>query len=80
MKYENKICPICNTEFYPEAPTQKYCSHKCLGLAQRTKPDLKCQTCGKMFYSANNSNQKYCCKECYTKAQTTVKENNCKNC
>tara|TARA_B110000014_G_scaffold241380_1_gene210147 strand:+ start:199 stop:552 length:354 start_codon:yes stop_codon:yes gene_type:complete len=28
-KFYNKICVVCNTEFYPRHPNSKYCSHEC---------------------------------------------------
>lgn len=80
LKYENRTCPICGEEFYPQTPTQKYCSHKCLWKAQQTKEDIHCLTCWKLFHSTSNKNYKFCCKECYTKFQSTIKENVCKNC
>lgn len=62
------ICPICNTEFYPQQKNSVYCSRKCSGIAQRKRVVCNCSYCGKEIerkesdYNKNNKN--YCSREC----------------
>lgn len=54
------MCPVCQT---PLTRSLKYCSNKCVGIAQR-RPTRPCATCG-----TSTTNKKFCSKSC--SAQTT---------
>lgn len=65
--YKSKICPICNSEFYPNSARQKYCN----------KPIMrKCAICGKEYESICSITYSKCCsKKCtnqYAQQQTTA--------
>ena len=63
---KQKICPICNKEFYQTHGLQKYCSLIChnerINRHKRSYQKV-CLTCGKNF-SAFYSYSKYCSKKC----------------
>lgn len=80
-------CNHCGKEVYvPQnrLSSFKYCSRKCLALANVKKETIKCCVCGKMFdvISTRANKAKYCSKECYYKAMNKVgtKEFVCLNC
>src|ERR1700733_2857434 len=52
-----RCCKICKKEFVAyrfaiKLGKSKFCSHKCAGLALRSKKNRKCQNCKKMFAAA----------------------------
>ena len=64
-----KFCLICGKEIVNKKhPHQKYCSHKCAGIAQRKGKELVCDYCGKRFYKAPTqvkyNNHTFCSNEC----------------
>ena len=66
------VCKQCGGEFSMLASVKKarekkgteikYCSRKCSGLASSVKKYVKCESCGKGFYTTRN---KFCSKECF---------------
>lgn len=74
-----KKCEVCGTAFFEKKSTEKYCSHKCSGLAYRENqkrlhksyrvasavklPEKRCRQCSSMF-TPTKSNQVYCCSFC----------------
>lgn len=65
-------CEYCKHKFYllesviksrekQSGTTIKYCSQKCMGLANRTRYIEVCRNCGKKFETTRN---KFCCVEC----------------
>ncbi len=67
-----KKCAYCNQDFLVRkvwADTAKYCSRKCMGLAQRKKIKLTCAYCGHSFerpeskLSNSRSGLYFCCRE-----------------
>lgn len=68
IKYESKICPICNKEFKTYHHNQVYCSIECSGIAQRKRLLCKCDNCGTLFdrkiSEIDNANHHFCSNEC----------------
>lgn len=69
------VCKICNKKF--ESKRKKnYCSEKCYSKFKYyniKKNELKCEYCGKIFYSYR-SDLKCCSKSCTTKKQRNSKK------
>ena len=59
-------CPICGEEFKPKDKNTKYCSRKCMGLADHLKNsiDARCIVCGKRFRHIKATPPITCSKEC----------------
>lgn len=49
IKYDKKICPICNQSFRTYSHNQKYCSSKCCGMSQQKRITYTCDNCGKVL-------------------------------
>lgn len=56
---QNLVCPSCGIMF-KKWPNRKYCSRKCLGIAQR-KEEKQCLSCGISYVG---SGKKFCSKKC----------------
>jgi hypothetical protein len=41
MTTETRCCPICNTEFQPNRPSQTYCSRRCYGKTRANGEEPK---------------------------------------
>lgn len=79
----NKICPICNTQFWcNKARSKTYCSSHCADIGTRTTVDTICTICGKTYqrkqHQIKKGQQNYCSYECWLiSGRTTV---NCGHC
>jgi len=70
-------CQICGKEFktFPSRIKNgngKYCSRKCMGIAQRKRVTLTCPICGNLFYvkpSDVNRGRTYCSYKCSSMAR-----------
>ena len=68
-KYKH-ICEVCGKEFENlKKNIGKYCSRKCMGIAEQYRAEIKCSTCGKPFYRAIGSikERNFCSRECSDK-------------
>lgn len=76
-KYKH-ICEVCGKEFENlKKHDGKYCSRKCMGIAEQNREELICETCGKHFFRRKGvikSIRCFCSKECADKGN--VGENN----
>jgi len=81
---ETKICLVCGKEFkknvdysYKTWGSIKYCSRKCMGIAMKTRVEIKCDYCGKKYeetlskikINKDNNWKNYCSDECKWKAR-----------
>ncbi len=79
--YKTLVCRVCGKEFkllesvLRVRKTVKYCSRKCMGIAERKREMVVCKNCGKQFETTRN---KFCSRECvseYRKSSGLVKKN-----
>jgi len=66
-----KLCEVCNKSFYVPKNRQKarFCSTDCHRVAQVTRRETICATCGETFLSAPSRGMQYCTRECYEAAR-----------
>jgi hypothetical protein len=62
IRYRDKLCPVCETQFTPRTGRQVYCSPEC----QHGRST--CHGCGKRFVKTKNTTGLYCSPECWYKA------------
>ena len=62
-------CEICGEEFKPKDNTTKYCSRKCMGMADHIENSIisKCVICGKKIVHKKSKEQYTCSLECKNK-------------
>lgn len=60
-------CIFCGKNFRSHRSDQKYCSHDCSHLADRSRQSLKCHQCGKQFEekSCRAKTRRYCSWACW---------------
>lgn len=85
-----RYCLICGEEL--PAANKKYCSEKCMGIAQSRKKgyvEIKCDNCGELFtmekhdydYKIKKGQDKFfCSRKCYGIYQRVYKEETCTFC
>ena len=71
-------CPVCQKDFEPNVPYQKYCSIKCretyyrqkLPPVAREEFEFHCAHCGKLVVTApfNDNRSVYCSRRCHDRA------------
>ncbi|MBO0904219.1 hypothetical protein [Jiella sonneratiae] len=73
VRQRTGTCEQCNRPFIAHSG-QLFCSVRCRGLAERSKPEVNCEQCGTAFRSRLNhgQRQKYCSKTCADAAATGI--------
>lgn len=59
-----KKCRICDKEFNTTNKNAKYCSSECYFASKKNGKSIKCEKCGKYFYTNRKRLRKYCSVEC----------------
>lgn len=66
-KYKH-VCEVCGKEFENLKKHEgRFCSRKCMGIAEQNREELICETCGKHFYRRKGvikSARNFCSREC----------------
>lgn len=89
MCKEKRQCVLCNKEYNPKQPHQRFCSKVCSNNYHSSKYERietvtetrQCVTCGGDFtWRSTAPNQKFCGKGCYPKQQPRSKREETRQC
>lgn len=68
VKFEIKLCPICNKQFQTYHHNQIYCGSGCAAISLQKRKDCVCDNCGKTFKrivsEIDKNNTHFCSKDC----------------